>query len=130
MRLAHKVLHNLGATQVFKVEEYEDPKTEEEFNLLEYESRNKITWKQYQEKYPEIEKTVGLHCLRAHRNRLLTKSDWIMTVDSFESLKNKDEWVAYRKALRDITINPPPFVWKGSDLDVQKMFPEEPKVIR
>lgn len=130
MHIANKVLHALGATQVFKVNEFEDPQTEEEFNLLEYESSTPITWEQYQQKYPEVEQTFGLRCLRAHRNRLLEKSDWIMTVDNFQTLANKDEWVAYRKALRDITMNHPPFVWKGTDLDVEKMFPTEPKVIR
>lgn len=129
-KIAFMVLHQLGATQVFKVDEIEDPTTEEEFKKFEYESSIPITWEQYQQKYPEVEEKVGLDCLRAHRNTLLLKSDWVMTVDNFESLKNKDEWVAYRKALRDITKNHPPFVWNGTDLDVKKMFPSEPKVIR
>lgn len=130
VKIAHLVLHSLGATQVFKVEELEDPKTEEEFSFFEYESPAPITWTQYQQKYPEVEQTVGLRSLRGHRNRLLAKTDWVMTVDNFQTLSNKDQWVAYRKALRDITLNPPPFLWKGSDLDVQKMFPTEPNVIR
>lgn len=130
VKIAHLVLHSLGATQVFKVEEREDPKTEEEFNLLEYESPVPITWEQYQQKYPEVERSIGSGCLRGHRNRLLAKTDWVMTVDNFQTLENKNEWVVYRQALRDITLFPPPFVWKGNDLDLDKMFPAEPKVIR
>ena len=130
MHIADRVLQKLGASLVFKVEQFEDPKTEEEFNLLEYESSVPITWEQYQQKYPEVEQTFGMRCLRAHRNRLLAKTDWVMTVDSFQTLENKNEWVVYRQSLRDITLFPPPFVWKGNDLDLDKMFPAEPKVIR
>lgn len=130
MRIADRVLHKLGAIQVFKVDKFDDPTTQEEFNLLEYQSSVPITWEQYQKAYPEVEQVFGLRCLRAHRNRLLAKTDWVMTVDSFQTLENKNEWVAYRQALRDITLFPPAFVWKGNDLDVDQMFPPEPKVIR
>ena len=130
MRIADRILQKLGAGLVFKVDKFEDPTTEDEFNLLEYESPVPITWEQYQQAYPEVEQTFGLRCLRANRNRLLSKTDWVMTVDSFQTLENKNEWVVYRQALRDITLFPPPFVWKGNDLDVDKMFPVEPKVIR
>lgn len=130
MHLANKVLHELGATQVFKVNEMEDPSTEEEFNLLQYESPVQITWQQYREKYPEIEKRIGIQSLRLHRNTLLAKSDWVMTVDSFQTLANKNEWIAYRQLLRDLPANPPQFIWKNGDIDVQQMFPTEPIIVR
>jgi len=130
MHLANRVLHELGATQVFKTGNFEDPQTEEEFNLLEYESPVAITWQQYQEKYPIVEQAVGIRFLRTHRNALLSKCDWIMTADNYQSLANKEEWVAYRQALRDLPSNPPPFKWKNGDLDVEQMFPKEPAVIR
>lgn len=132
MYFADRVLINLGATRVFKVDQFKDPLTEEEFNLLEYESPASISWEQYQQKYPEIEQKLGDRYLRAHRDILLQKTDWVMTVDIFQSLKNKEEWVSYRQALRDITKNPPPFKWKeGGVLDVSNMsLPLQPKVIR
>lgn len=130
MNLANKVLHELGATQVFKTDKTEDPQTEEEFNLLEYESPVTITWQQYQETYPIIEQKFGTRYLRAHRDKLLSKCDWVMTVDSYQSLSNKEEWVAYRQALRDLPSNPPTFKWKNGDIDVEQMFPKEPEVIR
>lgn len=130
MHIAHKVLHELGATQVFKVTEVEDPSTEEEFNLLQYESPVPITWQQYQEKYPELEQKFGMKYIRAHRDRLLKNTDWIMTVDSFQILANKDEWVAYRQSLRDLPANPPSFKWKNGDIDVEQMFPTQPSIVR
>lgn len=132
MRLANKILHELGATQVFKVDWFKDPESEEEFNLLEYESAVPITWQQYQQKYPEVEQKFGTRYLRGHRDVLLQKTDWVMTADIYQSLKNKEEWVTYRQALRDITKNPPPFVWKeGGGLDIDNMsLPVQPKVIR
>jgi hypothetical protein len=130
MHLANKVLHVLGATQVFKVNEVEDPSTEEEFNLLQYESPVPITWQQYQEKYSEIERYFGIRYLRVQRDRLLKKTDWIMTVDNFQTLANKDEWISYRQMLRDLPANPPPFKWKNGDLDIEQMIPAEPSIIR
>lgn len=130
MNLAVNVLLDLGATQVFRTNEFQDPQTEEEFNLLEYESPVQITWQQYQEKLPSIEAKFGIRYLRDHRNTLLSKTDWIMTVDSFQTLANKEEWLAYRQTLRDLPANPPPFKWKNGDLDVEQMFPAQPKIIR
>lgn len=132
MHIASKVLTALGATQVFRVNQFDDPKTEEEFNLLEYESLVPITWEQYQQKCPEIEEKFGIMYLRVHRDVLLQKTDWVMTADIYQSLKNKEEWVTYRQALRDITKNPPPFKWKeGGGLDIDNMsLPVQPKVIR
>lgn len=130
MNIGGNVLVALGATQVFKIDKFEDPLTEEEFNLLEYESPVIITWQQYQEMYPIIEQKFGLRYLRKHRDDLLKKTDWIMTVDSFQTLSNKEDWIAYRQALRDIPSNPPSFKWKNGDIEVKEMFPAEPPIIR
>jgi hypothetical protein len=132
MYIADRVLLNLGATQVFRVNQFNDPKTEEEFALLEYESPVPITWEQYQQKCPEIEEKFGTRYLRAHRDVLLQKTDWVMTADIYQSLKNKEEWVTYRQALRDITKNPPPFKWKdGGALDIDNMsLPVQPPILR
>ncbi len=50
--------------------------------------------------------------VKTHRNQLLKDSDWICSVTDY-CPPNKDQWVAYRQALRDITAQPNPFrlVW-------------------
>jgi len=130
MTLAHRVLHHRGATEVVNVTENNDPTTEEEFLKLEYTSPEPITWQMYIEAYPIVENLIGMQRLRSERTKKLTKTDWIMTVDNFQTLANKDEWLAYRQALRDLPSNPPPFKWKGTELDVDAMFPVEPPIIR
>lgn len=131
MYIAHRVLLALGATKVFRVTEIEDPQTEEEFATLQYESPEPITWAQYQEKYSDIERTFGIKQLRYHRDVLLKETDWIMTVDNFQTLENQAEWVAYRQALRDLPENPPPFKWKNTELDISQMnMPVKPEIVR
>lgn len=132
MYIYHRVLITLGATQVKCIESLNDPQTEEEFNHLEYESNEPITWDQYQSKYEEVKEEQGLKVLRLQRKDLLQKTDWVMTADNFQSLTNKDDWVAYRKMLRDLPTNHPPFIWKSLDiLDFEKMgIPSQPPILR
>jgi hypothetical protein len=131
MNLAHRVLHSLGATQVFKTEAFEDPQTEEEFKKIQYTSNVEITWEQYKNKYAETELKFGLKILRSVRSELLRNTDWVMTSDNYASLSNKQEWVAYRQALRDLPENPPKFKWKNTTLDVESMdMPVQPPIMR
>lgn len=129
MKVAHVVLLTLGATEVSMNQE--DPQTEEEFSALSYVSSIPISWSDYQSKYDEILQTTALKQLRVWRNRRIAKTDWLMTTDNVETLANKNEWVTYRQALRDLPANPPSFVWKGSLLDFSQMnMPVEPPIIR
>ena len=50
--------------------------------------------------------------VRAQQKELLYKSDWTCSVTDYE-VPNKDEWVQYRQALRDVTLQSDPFniVW-------------------
>lgn len=41
--------------------------------------------------------------IRAQRNQLLQKSDWVVLPDV--AVENKEQWLAYRQQLRDITKN-------------------------
>ena len=130
MILAHDVLKKLGATLIFNIISMNDPETEEDFNKLQFESPQPITWIQYQEKLEEVKEETGLYILRGQRKFLLQQTDWIMTVDSFQLLLNKNEWVAYRKMLRDLPTNHPPFVWKEIGvLDFEKMGISSPPPI-
>ena len=130
MILAHRVLQHLGATEVVNVTGNDDPTNEEDFLKLEYTAPEPITWQMYTETYPLVENLVGMKLLRFERTRQLAKTDWVMTVDSFQTLSNKDEWLAYRQALRDLPANPPLFKWKGADLDIEAMFPAQPPILR
>lgn len=131
MKIAYLVVLALGA-KMCKIDEIiDDPQTEEEFKKLEYQSDTEITWQQYQDKYVEVERKYGLKFLRIVRNQLLRDTDWIMAVDNFNSLTNKEDWIAYRKALRDLPDNPPPFKWIGTKLDTDSMdMPKQPPILR
>ena len=50
--------------------------------------------------------------VRAQQKELLYKSDWTCSVTDYE-VPNKPEWVQYRQALRDVTLQSDPFeiVW-------------------
>jgi len=49
--------------------------------------------------------------IKSQRNTLLAESDWTQLPDV--SITNKDQWITYRQALRDITTQTDPFniVW-------------------
>jgi hypothetical protein len=131
LNLAHRVLQYLGATEVINVSENVDPTTEEEFLVLKHNSPTPITWEMYQKAYSIVEQSIGTKLLRVERDRLLAKTDWIMTADNYASLANKEEWVAYRQALRDLPTNPPAFKWKDMTLDIESMdLPIQPPVTR
>lgn len=51
--------------------------------------------------------------VREQRNSLLAQSDWTTLPDSPLSQEQKQQWIVYRQALRDVTIQPDPFniVW-------------------
>lgn len=44
--------------------------------------------------------------LKGHRDILLSQSDWTQMPDSPLSKAQKDAWVVYRQALRDLTSQP------------------------
>ena len=46
--------------------------------------------------------------IRQERTRLLRECDWTMSSDIPDTVK-KSDWVQYRKALRDITLQSDPF---------------------
>lgn len=51
--------------------------------------------------------------LRARRNQLLAATDWTALPDVPLSEERRQQWQAYRQALRDVTDQPDPFniVW-------------------
>ena len=53
--------------------------------------------------------------IKRHRGDLLKESDWICSIMDY-TVPNKDAWIAYRQALRDITKQANPFriVWPSA----------------
>jgi hypothetical protein len=88
----------------FKGETY----TEEEFKL----------------KYDEVEKDYSINKLRLERNVLLKESDWVMVTDY--NPPNKDEWVTYRQALRDLPQTQPNITTDNNGNLINPVFPTKP----
>lgn len=83
-----------------------------------------ITTDEFKLKYDEIEKDYSINKLRLERNVLLKESDWTQIIDV--SLANKDEWLSYRQALRDLPATSPNVVTDvaGNLIDVE--YPKMP----
>ena len=68
-----------------------------------------------------------MQVLRGRRNELLTACDWTMLPDSSLSDAQKDEWIAYRQALRDLpsTASKP---LPTSEEGAREIFPVSPSL--
>jgi hypothetical protein len=132
IEFAVAILHFLGATTVhIDFMEATDPTTEEEFNQLNYEPPNTITWSQYQDAKETVKQQIGKAQIRRVRDPLLKNTDWIMSYDNAMSLENLDEWMQYRQALRDMTSTYTTFVFNGGNVDVSQIqFPMKPEIRR
>jgi hypothetical protein len=58
------------------------------------------TQEEFKTRYDEVEQDYSINKLRDARDILLKDSDWSMMSDL--DLANKDEWITYRQALRDL----------------------------
>jgi hypothetical protein len=126
-------LMKLGACSISGTPDI-DPTTEEEFLQIRYEPADlAISWEAYKAEHArQVEKRKVIQ-LRMFRDRLLQKSDWVMTQDVFDTLENKAEWVAYRQALRDLPSTLTEYVWNSGHegLDFTRMnIPVAPPVTR
>jgi len=59
-----------------------------------------ITTEEFKTRFNEKENGYSLNKLRIERNILLTESDWTQSKDL--TLTNDEEWIKYRKELRDL----------------------------
>jgi hypothetical protein len=83
-----------------------------------------ITTDEFKLKYDEIEKDYSINKLRDERDILLKACDWTQIIDV--SLANKDEWLTYRQALRDLPATTPNVITDvgGNLIDVE--YPQKP----
>ena len=109
-----------------------EPVNEDEFNTITYNWTPKVTWAQYQETSTFVKNTLGMGHVRQRRDKLLKESDWVMTPDHFGMLTNQSEWIAYRKALRDLPASGIEIKWIfGNQVDFDNInFPALPPLSR
>ncbi len=127
------LLLKLGASEVLDIDQFDDPQTEEEFKKLRYISAQPITWEQYQAAIPDYMHKKGIQLIRQKRNDCLQKTDYIMTVDFFNTVRNRDEWIGYRQALRDFPEEIKTIVWivPGQTINWDATgFPKAPPIIK
>ena len=84
----------------------------------------KITTEEFKLRYDEVEKDYSINRLRLERNVLLKDSDWSMMSDL--NLANKDEWILYRQALRDMPETLPSVETDIAGNLVDVVFPIKP----
>ncbi len=127
------VLGYLGASIVRKTDVSNDPTNQEELDQLDYDAPRRYTWDEYQSAIEPSLRKLGLRMIRYKRNICLQNSDYIMTIDFFNSLANRDQWITYRQNLRDFPEEVKTIVWKvpGKEVDWDATgFPKEPPIIK
>lgn len=138
-------IHSTGISFTEIEKEWTDPTSEEEFRIL----LGKINTKNVsREKYPltlhwndytnyvsnkRISEAVGI--LRMERNKILQNTDWVLTHDNALSLENLDEWIQYRKTLRDFFSSPSfNLIFKDGTNEIDRIAmnfpPVQPQIIR
>ena len=78
----------------------------------------------------EIDRLVSeypMTLLREERNRLLSKSDWRVTMATETGTSLSNEWKTYRQALRDLPASSTPKLDSYNELDLTSVsWPTEP----
>jgi len=97
-------------------------------NILFPEGYTKPSKEAYDEAFPRHLKIELFKEFRQERNRRLAEVDWVFSTDYHISSEERDVWVAYRQALRDLPLvtkdptNPmwptKPSIPKGTTLNV------------
>lgn len=133
-RIAITTLHKMGAQSIDDLDKFDDPTTEEEFRKITYRPTDvELSWTSYLAEYENQLNKTKKRILRTCRDLLLGKTDWIMQPDVINTIANKDDWLAYRQALRDLPETITEYFWIGNydDLDLRRMnIPQPPPVIR
>ena len=68
-----------------------------------YDNTTPISKSDIQAQFPVVEFEIAMSSLRKKRDRLLNKSDWIVTKAKETGGTISTAWKTYRQALRDIT---------------------------
>lgn len=133
LNVGYITLLYLGATEIRNANQVNDPISEEEFKLIDFVAPNVITWTDYQNGITPALNNQGMKLIKFERNARLQRTDYVMTVDFFNSLRNRDDWINYRQALRDFPEQIKTIVWiiPGQTIDWDATgFPKEPPIIK
>lgn len=77
-------------------------------------------WEEYEQALAEVETDVARAALRDERNKRLAASDFVMFPDV--QVQDKEAWVAYRQALRDLPETARPKLLPGTErLDISSV---------
>ena len=93
-------------------------------DVIYHDGQTPPTQEQIQEKLAELEAAEPMRLLRIERDRLLSETDWRATVDYPGS--DKQSWLDYRKALRDLPATAEPKLDEDSNL-TNVTWPEVPE---
>ena len=128
--------------------EWSDPTTQEEFRMIIAKINTKnvnrdkfpltleaLEWNDYINFIGVERVNEGLYILRIERNKILQSTDWVLTHDNAISLINLDEWIQYRKTLRDFLADPSfTLIFKDGTNDIDKNAmgfpPVQPPILR
>ena len=79
--------------------------TGNDINTIQWHNCSPIPKEQIQAQFPIVEFEMALDELRAKRNKALADSDWTQLPDVGFNAAERNAWMIYRQALRDITNN-------------------------
>ena len=130
--LTRVVFLQLGIEEIHLNGLTHDPTTEEEFDVITYDSQTRVTWDDFLAFFTSIRTQTMLYALRMFRDEELKHTDWVMTYDNTQTLQNIDEWIVYRQYLRDLPTVTLEYKYTSENTpDVLNMdIPKRPNVIR
>ena len=78
-------------------------------------------------KIAELDAAEPMRLLREERNKLLSKTDWMVTRSIETGVAMSNDWKTYRQALRDLPASSSPSLDEYYDLDLTSVtWPTEP----
>ena len=92
-------------------------------DVIYHDGQTPPTQEQIQAKLAELQAIEPMRLLRIERNRILAETDWRATVDYPGS--DKQSWLDYRKALRDLPVTAEPKLENGQLTNIT--WPEVPE---
>ena len=92
-------------------------------DVIYHDGQTPPTQEQIQAKLAELQAIEPMRLLRIERNRILAETDWRATVDYPGS--DKQSWLDYRKALRDLPATAEPKLENGQLTNIT--WPEVPQ---
>lgn len=130
--LTSVVFLQLGIEEIQMNELLCDPKTEEEFNVITYDSQKRVSWEEFLTVFTSIRSHNTKYALRVFRDEELKNTDWVMSYDNIQSLQNLDEWIVYRQYLRDLPNAMLEYNYTDHNtLDILSMdIPKRPSILR